>query len=269
MFRIYHVNDCLLQQGSHRPLTPPRCCHLGSYFKCPKSSPMRPLACNWYYCTVLAKPKAACALPFRRVPTSSNLGLWANMTSSIHKVSLRRQRRCSSEDMIADRQTDTHMERQTDTLITILCSPIGCGVKMQHLALMTNSSAENWHWLSYNNQILSYRVFKMSCIGILEVHERQSQNEWKEMTLNQENWSRLFCSDNCKKWIENSLTEAKFFCLTCFLSILLCNSVATVTPNVCKFTSFWEGTGTCATYVWLVMVLSTISLMAGSSSSSA
>jgi len=28
----------------------PRCCHLGSYFKRPKSSPVRPLACNWYYC---------------------------------------------------------------------------------------------------------------------------------------------------------------------------------------------------------------------------
>ena len=28
----------------------PRCCNLGSYFKRPKSSPVRPLACNWYYC---------------------------------------------------------------------------------------------------------------------------------------------------------------------------------------------------------------------------
>jgi len=29
----------------------------------PKSSPVRPLACNWYYCAQLtAKPKAACAL---------------------------------------------------------------------------------------------------------------------------------------------------------------------------------------------------------------
>jgi len=27
----------------------PRCCHLESYFKRPKSSPVRPLACNWYY----------------------------------------------------------------------------------------------------------------------------------------------------------------------------------------------------------------------------
>jgi len=34
---------------------------------------------------------------------------------------------CSSEDMIADRQTYTH--RQTDTLITILCSPIRGRVK--------------------------------------------------------------------------------------------------------------------------------------------
>jgi len=35
-------------------------------------------------------------------------------------------RTCSSVDMIADRQTD----RQTDTLITVLRSPIGGGVKL-------------------------------------------------------------------------------------------------------------------------------------------
>jgi len=41
----------------------PRCCHLGSYFKRPKTSPLRPLACNWYYCAFfIAKPKAAHAL---------------------------------------------------------------------------------------------------------------------------------------------------------------------------------------------------------------
>jgi len=72
------------QQGSHRPQTPPRCCHLGSYFKCPKSSPVRSLACNWYYCAqFIAKPKAACAMHFSWAATSNNLGLWANMTSSI------------------------------------------------------------------------------------------------------------------------------------------------------------------------------------------
>ena len=43
----------------------PQCCHLWSYFKRPKSSPVRPLACNWYYCAqFIAKPKAACALRF-------------------------------------------------------------------------------------------------------------------------------------------------------------------------------------------------------------
>ena len=43
----------------------PRCCHLGSYFKRPKSSSVRPFACNWCYCAqVTAKPKAACALLF-------------------------------------------------------------------------------------------------------------------------------------------------------------------------------------------------------------
>ena len=120
--------------------------HLRCYFKRPISSPVRTLACNWYYCAhFIAKPKAACALRFSWVATSSNLGLCASVTSSIKpevpNVSLRRHRRtepwpqvtcvkigedwtCSSEDMIANRQT----LRQTDTLITILCSPIGGGV---------------------------------------------------------------------------------------------------------------------------------------------
>jgi len=76
----------------------PRCCRLGSYFKRSKSSPVRPLACNWYYCAeFIAKPKAACALRFSWAATSSNLGLGANMTSSIkqevHDISLCRQRR--------------------------------------------------------------------------------------------------------------------------------------------------------------------------------
>ena len=76
----------------------PLCCHLGSYFKRPKSSHVRPLACNWYYCAqFVAMPKAACALSFKWQATSSNLGLWANMTSSIkpelYNVSLRRQSR--------------------------------------------------------------------------------------------------------------------------------------------------------------------------------
>jgi len=40
----------LFKQGSHRPHTPPPLyCHLGSFFKRPKSTPVRPLACNWYY----------------------------------------------------------------------------------------------------------------------------------------------------------------------------------------------------------------------------
>jgi len=34
------------KQGSYRPQTPPRCFHLGSHFKRPKSSVVRPLACN-------------------------------------------------------------------------------------------------------------------------------------------------------------------------------------------------------------------------------
>ena len=66
------------KQGSHRPQTPPppRCCHLGSYFKRPKSSRVRLSACNRYYCALfIAKPKAACSLRFRCAASSSNLGL--------------------------------------------------------------------------------------------------------------------------------------------------------------------------------------------------
>ena len=37
-------------------------------------------------------------------------------------------RTCSSEDMIAGRQTHTHTHTQTDALIAILRSPIGDGV---------------------------------------------------------------------------------------------------------------------------------------------
>ena len=52
----------------------PRCCHPGSYFKRPKSCPVRPLARRWYYCAhFIAKPKAACALRFSWAATSSNL----------------------------------------------------------------------------------------------------------------------------------------------------------------------------------------------------
>jgi len=44
--------------------------------KCPKSSPVRSLACNWYYCAqFIAKPKAACAMHFSWAATSNNLGL--------------------------------------------------------------------------------------------------------------------------------------------------------------------------------------------------
>jgi len=72
-----------------------------NYNKCnkrPKSSPVRPLACNWYHCAqLIAKPKAACALRFSWAATSSNLGLWADVTSclkpEVYNVSVRRQRR--------------------------------------------------------------------------------------------------------------------------------------------------------------------------------
>ena len=88
------------------------CCqlqHKERYFKCQISSPVRPLACNWYYCAhFIAKPKAVCALRFTWAATSINLGLWANMTSSIkpevHNISLRHQRRTEPRPLITHRK---------------------------------------------------------------------------------------------------------------------------------------------------------------------
>jgi len=86
----------------------PRCCHLGSYFKRPESSsPVRPLACDRYYCArLIAKPKAACALRISWAATSSNLGLCANMTSrsssiksEVHNVSPRHEKRTAALPM--------------------------------------------------------------------------------------------------------------------------------------------------------------------------
>jgi len=71
-----------IQNKSNKAVRPidhrlrPRCCLLGSYVKRPKSSPVRPLACSWYYCAqLIAKPKAACALRLSWAATSSNVGL--------------------------------------------------------------------------------------------------------------------------------------------------------------------------------------------------
>ena len=70
------LSQCVrgVTSSSTRPQTPlPVCCHLESYFKRPKSSPVRPLACSWYYSAqFIAKPKAVCALRFSWAATSTN-----------------------------------------------------------------------------------------------------------------------------------------------------------------------------------------------------
>ena len=82
---IYNKNKAVIDRRLR-----PQCCHLRSSFNRPKSSPVRPLACNWYYCAqFIAKSKAACALRFSWAATSSNI-----------------------EDMIADRRT--HRQTETD-----------------------------------------------------------------------------------------------------------------------------------------------------------
>ena len=68
---LYNAKKAVIDRRLH-----PRCCHLESYFQRSKSSFVRPLACNWYYCSqFVAKPKAVCALRFSWAATSSNLGL--------------------------------------------------------------------------------------------------------------------------------------------------------------------------------------------------
>ena len=62
----------------------PRCCHLGSYCKRPKSSLVRPLTWNWYYCAHFVA-KAACALRFSWAAMSSNLAWLMSKYDVIHK----------------------------------------------------------------------------------------------------------------------------------------------------------------------------------------
>jgi len=77
------VNDKAVIDGRPHPLV----FHLGSYFKRRKSSPVRPLTCNWYYCAqFIAKSKAACALPFSGAASSSSLGWLMSKYDVIHKT---------------------------------------------------------------------------------------------------------------------------------------------------------------------------------------
>ena len=97
---LRHIGLLLTQslRCSHRPQTDsaPGVATWEVISSARKSSPVRPLACNWYYCAqFIAKPKAACAaLRFSWAATSSNLWL---MTSSIkpeiQNIPLSRQRR--------------------------------------------------------------------------------------------------------------------------------------------------------------------------------
>ena len=102
----------------------PRCCHLESYFKRLKSSPVSPLACSWYYCTVYSQAQGC-------VCTALQLGgdveqPWlmskydvihktvthhyvatggpSHGTNNMHKK-FGKDRTCSFKVMIVDRQT--------------------------------------------------------------------------------------------------------------------------------------------------------------------
>jgi len=75
----------------------PRYYHMESYFKRPKSNPVRPLECNWYYCAVYSQVQRCICATLQLNGDVEQLWLMANMTSSIkpevYNVSLRRQRR--------------------------------------------------------------------------------------------------------------------------------------------------------------------------------
>jgi len=91
----------------------PQCCHLESYFKRPKNSPVRPLAGNW----LSTKPEVSLHNVSLRHQRKTEPRLYP---TELHKKG--EDRTCSSEYMITDKHTHTHT--QTDTLITILRSPI-------------------------------------------------------------------------------------------------------------------------------------------------
>ena len=129
-----HINKSVIDRRLR-----PRCCHMGSYFKRPKSSPVRPLACDWFYWVHSLQPsprlRVQCASAWRRrlatlayeqINVTRKTGSIKHITTppednrataiaSRHKK-FGEIRTCSSEDMIADRQTKTerHTYRQTD-----------------------------------------------------------------------------------------------------------------------------------------------------------
>ena len=72
---------------SHRPQTLPPLLPTGKLFEAPKSSPVRPLACNWYYCAqFIAKPKVACALRFSWAATYVEQPWLMSKYDIIHKT---------------------------------------------------------------------------------------------------------------------------------------------------------------------------------------
>jgi len=111
----------------------PRCCHLGSYFKRPKSRPVRPLAWSWYYCASF-KPnprlRVHCAQLYGATWLTCKYGVIYK--TGMHNLSQYRQRRT-----IATATGNMHKtwwrsgmqfqrcarDRQPDTLITILGRP--------------------------------------------------------------------------------------------------------------------------------------------------
>ena len=74
------VTDCRLR---------PRCCHLGSYFKHPKSSSEHPLACNWYYCTQYSQAQGCGDV---EQPWLMSRFMMSSIKPEVHNVSLRRRR---------------------------------------------------------------------------------------------------------------------------------------------------------------------------------
>jgi len=133
---------------------------------------VHPLACNWYYCAqFIAKPKAACALRFSWAATSSNLGLSANLASSVkpevHNVSLRHQNRIEPRPYV----TCTRNLVKIGRVIPKICSQTD---KHTHTDRQTRSSQYSAPLSGRTNQSWRICVARRRNTWALDVRLRRS-----------------------------------------------------------------------------------------------
>jgi len=102
-----------IEQGSHRPQTPPQFCLLGSYLKRPKTSPCVRWHATGIHCAqVTPKPKAACAVHFSWAPPKEDPR--PNHGNMHGKNLLRTGRVVRKIRSRTDKHTQTQTRRHTD-----------------------------------------------------------------------------------------------------------------------------------------------------------